>query len=58
MDDHKAKEEISKLKYSAGYVAGTHDENPSRGGSLYLMGSLFLGSVQKTPGNEVTDDRN
>ena len=49
---------MSKLKYFAGHVATTHDENPAGGGRLNMTGILFLGSVQKTPGTEVTDDRN
>ena len=47
---------MSKLKYSAGNVAATHYDNPSGGGSLDIMGSMFMGSVQKTPGTEVADD--
>ena len=35
-----------------------HDENPPCGGSLHIMGSLFLGSVHKNPGTEVADNRN
>ena len=56
-DDNKTEEEIIKLKYSAGNVAATHDDNPPGGRILYLMGSLFWGSVQKTAGTEVVDNR-
>ena len=49
---------MSKLKYSAGNIAATNDENPTGGGSLNLMGSLFLVSAQKNPGTGVSDDRN
>ena len=48
---------MSKLKYSSGSVAANHDDNPSDVGSLLLMGSPFLGSVQKNLGTEVADDR-
>ena len=30
---------------------------PPGGGSLHLMVGMFLGSVHKTPGTEVADDR-
>ena len=48
---------MSKLKYSTGNFAATHDENPPGGRSLNLMGSLFLVSVQETPGTEVAHGR-
>ena len=47
-----------KLKYSAGIFVVIHDEKPPCVGSLYLMGSLFLGSAQKNPGTEVADNSN
>ena len=53
---------MSKLKYSAGYIAATHDESHPGEEVLHLMGRLFLGSVQKAPGTGVkldyTDDIN
>ena len=56
MNDHNTKEEIRKIKYSAGHIAATRDENPPGGGGLLLMGIVLGGSVQKTPGTEVTLD--
>ena len=47
---------MSKLKYPAVNVVATYDENPPGGGSLHIMGSLFLGSVQENPGTKVVDD--
>ena len=35
--------------------SATHDKNPPGGGSLHLMGSLFLVSIKKDPGTYVTD---
>ena len=57
LDDHKTKEEMINLKCSSGNVAATHYENPTYGGILHLVASLFLGSVQKPPGSEVMDSR-
>ena len=54
----RKKKESIKLKYSAGNVVVNHDENPPCGGSLHIMGSLFLGSVHKNPGTKVADNRN
>ena len=45
------------INYSSGNVAVTHDDKPPDGGSLHLTGSMFFGSVQKTPGTEVADTR-
>ena len=56
-DDNKKKEEISKLEHYSRNVAATHYENPTYGGILHLVASLFLGSVQKPPGSEVMDAR-
>ena len=47
---------MSKLKYSVGHIAATHDENPPVGGVLHLMGSLFLEFVQKKYGTGATSD--
>ena len=44
---------MSKIKYSSGHIAASHDENPPSGGGLHLIGSLFWGSVHKTPGTGV-----
>ena len=38
---------MSKLKYFAGHVATTHDENPAGGGRLNMTGILFLGQCRK-----------
>ena len=48
---------MSNIKSSAGNVVKTCDDNPPGGGSLHLMVGMFLGSVHKTPGTEVADDR-
>ena len=48
---------MRKLKSSAGNVADSYDEKIPGGVSLYIMESLFLGSVQKTSGNEVAYGR-
>ena len=45
------------LKYSSVTVAAIHNENPPGEGILNLMGSMFWGSLKKTPGTEVADDR-
>ena len=50
----KTKEDMSKLKYSAGNVVATNDEISPGRGTLHLMVSVFLVSVQKTPGTKVT----
>ena len=55
-DYHKSKEEKGKLKYSAGHILDTNDDKPPGKGRLNLMGSLFLGSVQKTTGTKFTSD--
>ena len=48
---------MSKLKYSAGNVVATNDEISPGRGTLHLMVSVFLVSVQKTPGTEVVNER-
>ena len=45
------------IKYSAGNVVVIHDKNPPGEGRLHIMGSLFWGSVQETPGTEFADER-
>ena len=46
-----------KIKYSSENVVATHDDNPPGGRSLYMTGSLFLGSTEKHPVTEVTNER-
>ena len=48
---------MSKIRSSAGNLVTAQYENHSGGGSLYLMGSLFGVSVQKTSGTEVVENR-
>ena len=48
---------MNKLKYSDVNVVAVNDEKIPGGRSLRVMGSLFQGLVQKTPGAEVADDK-
>ena len=48
---------MSNLKPSAVNVVSAHYENLLSGVILHLMGSLFCGSVHKTPGTKVADER-